>query len=285
MRSSRFKTLTAASLTILLAACAGAPDDGIPVTYGPENTEDPFESFNRGVYKFNRALDRKVLDPFVGGYKAVVPSVARKRLSNAVRNLNEPLNAAHNILQGKPDRAARSVARFFINSLWGLGGLFDVAKHADVEWAPEDAGQTLAVWGVPTGPYLQLPFFGPSTLRDTVGLGIDSVADPFGYIVGGQFGVEVFDNDFARPAVAAGSAIQLRTDFDDQADQLYELDVDEGYNFARTGYLQSRCAAAADNDPAACEQDDLFDDEFVSVEPLTLPPLAQEVEQAAMSGE
>jgi len=259
------------SAIVCLSACSGspqeadiaAPDTQSEPTYGPLGTEDPYTGFNKGVFRVNKAVDRYVLDPVVAVYDFILPGFVRKRLANAYDNLNEPLNFVHNMLQGNPDRAGQNLGRFMINSVWGLGGLFDVAAKGGVQEADEDLGQTLAVWGVPSGPYLVLPLFGPSTARDAFGLVGVNLANPFGFVVGGQFGVEVFDADTARFAVGTGQTVQARSSFDQQVDQLYSLSVEEGYTLARSGYLQQRCFAIYNNALGSCEEeDDLFDEEF-----------------------
>lgn len=267
----------AVGFALCVSACAGqAPEAEVraidpDATYGPEGTKDPYERWNKKVYRFNRNLDRKVLDPFISGYQKVVPGFVRTGLSNAFANLGEPLNFMHNTLQGSPDRAARNLGRFLFNSIFGLAGLIDVAGYGGIEPAVEDAGQTLGVWGVPTGPYVQLPFLGPNTIRSTFGFIIDGFANPFGYVVGGQFGVEVVSTNIPRPTINVFSIIQARDDFDEQVDTLFELEVDEGYTLARSGYLQQRCFAISNGALGSCEEeDDLFEDDFVALEPLQL---------------
>lgn len=259
-----------AGLVLMLGACAGSPKEADIAAgggeeavqgYGPNNTPDPYQNFNIKVFKINRAVDRAVLDPVVDGYRYVVPRFVRKRLSNAFDNLNEPLNLVHNLLQGNPDRAGKNLGRFFINSTFGLAGIFDVAGKGGIEQADEDFGQTLAVWGVPSGPFLMLPLLGPSTVRDGLGQGLDGAANPVNYVIGGNFGVELFDATIAQPAIAFGNAIQTRANFDDAADQLFSLDPEEGYRLAREGYLGQRCFAIENNRLGAC-QDDFFEDDF-----------------------
>lgn len=134
-----------------------------------QTSSDPFQGFNRKVYAFNDGADKLVLKPIAKTYNRVVPSPARTGVSHFFDNLGEPMNVLNNLLQGKFDRALQSTYRFTVNSTIGLFGLFDVAKKYDVIEQPEDLGQTLAAWGVAPGPYLVIPFLGPSNLRDSVG--------------------------------------------------------------------------------------------------------------------
>lgn len=155
LRLVRFATLGAVACA--LVGCA---------TPGRTASDDPWAGMNRGIYKFNDGLDRAVLKPTAKGYKAVTPSWFRTGVGNFFDNLSYPLTAANQLLQGKPRMFVKDTGRFLTNSTLGLAGLFDVADRMGLPSNDEDFGQTLAVWGVPSGPYLMLPFLGPSTLRD-----------------------------------------------------------------------------------------------------------------------
>ncbi len=138
---------------------------------------DPWEGWNRGVYKFNYGFDTVVLLPLVRGYQFITPEPARQGVTNFFNNLFEIRNFANNLLQGKIEGCVNSVFRFAFNSTLGLGGLLDPATDMGYpEWR-EDFGQTLGVWGVGPGPYFVLPILGPSTLRDTGGLVVDAVGE------------------------------------------------------------------------------------------------------------
>lgn len=150
----------------------------------PIQVPDPLEGFNRAVYNFNAEFDRYLFLPAAEAYETVTPDLARQGVSNFFANLGEIYSFANGALQLKPIRAGRSVLRFSLNTVLGLGGLIDVATEMGIERISEDLGQTLGRYGVPEGPYLVLPLFGPSNLRDTVGLIGDTVAyglvNPFG---------------------------------------------------------------------------------------------------------
>ncbi|MEK7787875.1 MAG: VacJ family lipoprotein, partial [Chloroflexota bacterium] len=144
----------------------GAPSNGNAQT-GAANGEqdssrDPLEGFNRAMYTFNDKFDRYLLKPVAKGYRAITPKPVSKSISNFFRNLHDPGIMLNNLLQGKPGQAASDLGRFLVNSTVGIAGLFDVATKWGLQKHNEDFGQTLAVWGVGDGPYLVLPFFGPS---------------------------------------------------------------------------------------------------------------------------
>ena len=188
---------------------------------------DPLEGLNRGIWGFNDTVINSIGRPVVNLYETVVPTPIRNGIVNFFGNLNEIPNAANSLLQGKVTEAANDTARFLINTTFGLVGLFDVAKsvglHAGEE---EDFGQTLAVWGVGEGPYLMLPFLGPSTLRDAPADFFDSFLDPFSY------------SD--KLALRAGvKGISVVSEYGSYLDQLDVISGDK-YLFIRDVYLQNR---------------------------------------------
>ncbi len=167
---------TIITATLLLTGCAS-----IPVEQRVQG--DPWESYNRGIFKFNKGLDRAILKPVATGYKAVMPDFAETGVSNFFSNLGDVPNAFNNLLQGKLKAAGTDTLRFLTNSTIGVVGLFDFASNFGLEKHSEDFGQTLATWGMPSGPYFMLPVLGPSTLRDTGGLAVDRGAiTPQAYI-------------------------------------------------------------------------------------------------------
>jgi phospholipid-binding lipoprotein MlaA len=182
--------LTAAALT----ACA------------TNNPADPLEPMNRGIYKFNNAVDKAVIKPVARGYKAVVPTVGRIMISNFFSNLDDINVTANDLLQLKLVQGFSDGIRFFVNSTLGVFGLIDVASVGDLKKHHEDFGQTLGYWGVGNGPYLVLPILGPSTLRDGVGDYIDSLdeamIDPYEFIRDAYLmrrQSQVHDNNSTRP--------------------------------------------------------------------------------------
>lgn len=146
-----------------------------PSLAGGVHPQDPWEQYNRAVFTFNETVDRYTLKPVAQAYRAIMPDIGERAVSNFFSNLSEPRNFLNNLLQGKGDGAAITLARFMFNSTFGLGGLIDVATHFDLPEQDEDFGQTLGVWGVESGPFLMLPFLGPSTIRDAGGFAVDVV--------------------------------------------------------------------------------------------------------------
>jgi phospholipid-binding lipoprotein MlaA len=166
--------LGAVGLAGLVSACAGAPHDvSLPIY-------DPNEQFNRGVLHLNQA----VLDPPATVVKSV-PGMIRNRFEDLDANLKEPRVLANNILQGRLNAAGITIGRIIFNTTFGLGGLFDVASQGGLPQQTGDFGQTMFVWGVPSGAYTVTPYFGPSTQRDAIGGIVDNVGDPVGWVLGG----------------------------------------------------------------------------------------------------
>jgi len=221
---------------VLLAGCATVP--------GTDRLaeKDPLEGFNRAMWGVNRGVDKVVLKPVTKVYRAVTPKPARRGISNVFANLSEPWSFINNLLQGKPKRAVETLARFIINTTVGVGGLGDPATKMGLKAAPEDFGQTLAVWGVNGGPYLVLPLLGPATLRDGVGMGVAQLADPYrvclrecGLPKGLPTGMNV------------GQIIDARSQLiDSGADGFLDASADS-YATARSAYLQRRRAAITDD--------------------------------------
>jgi phospholipid-binding lipoprotein MlaA len=162
----------------------------ISITANPGSSEsknngvnDPFEGANRNIFKFNEKLDDYFFKPVAKGWRKL-PDIPRKPLTNLADTAKVPVSLANAILQLNKESIGNILGRFLVNMTFGLGGLFDVASTDNFGNMPnihEDFGQTLAVWGVPDGPYVMLPIFGPSSLRDSVGMGIDAVTNPLSF--------------------------------------------------------------------------------------------------------
>ncbi|RVT95210.1 VacJ family lipoprotein [Sphingomonas crocodyli] len=212
---------------------------------------DPLEGLNRGVWGFNRGADKVVIKPVTTVYRAVVPKPGRDGVRNFFNNVSEPFSFINNILQGKFDRAARNFGRFLVNTTAGVGGLFDVATRAKIQPAPEDFGQTLAAWGANGGPYLMLPLFGPSTLRDGVGTGVGWFADPYS-VCRRECGLP----QEVRYGLIAATVIDARNSMiESGADNFLESALDP-YAAARSAYLQRRQAQILNLDGAGPGADD-----------------------------
>jgi len=144
-----------------------------PLLISADQVNDPFEEINRKTYEFNESLDRNILKPVAEVYSNFPPKV-KKGVTNFFNNLEEVDTFINQLLQGKPKESINDLSRFVINTTIGIGGIFDVASKMGLERHEEDFGQTLAVWGVGEGPYIMLPFLGPSTLRDTLSRPVSS---------------------------------------------------------------------------------------------------------------
>lgn len=166
-----------ALLLIVLVALAGCASTQTSEDDLSDNNRDPWEGYNRSMFAVNRFGDKIIYKPFGKAYKAVIPGFARRGVNNFFDNLRTPSSSLNNFLQGKPGRGLNEIARFLFNSTLGVGGLFDVAASGEMERYDETFAQTLAVWGVPEGPYVVIPIWGPRTLSDTVALPVDFVTD------------------------------------------------------------------------------------------------------------
>ena len=235
------------AIATVLGGCASVPE-GQRVDY------DPLEPLNRGIHGVNDAVDRATLKPLAKGYKKVVPEPVRNGITNFSRNLFTPRSAINNFLQGKPKDGFSELVRFAVNSTVGIGGVFDIASMNGVEAKTEDFGQTAAVWGVPQGPYLVIPFLGPSTLRDAALIPLDVAADPL-YHYDGKRSV--------RNSLYAIRLVNLRA----RVLSIEELlqDSADPYVTLRESYLQNREFQIYDGDPPL-DDDDEFYDEFLEEE-------------------
>lgn len=178
MRTMSYRILTLAICVFLAAGTTGCARSLDPELGYKATINDPIEPVNRGVFAFNNLLDIAIIEPIAKVYNFLLPSFARDGVQNFMRNLNTPIIVANELLQGDIKGVGVAAARFVINTTAGIGGLIDVASHQGLPYSQEDFGQTLAVWGMGDGFYLVLPVIGPSSLRDTAGLAVDSYADP-----------------------------------------------------------------------------------------------------------
>ncbi len=211
---------------------------------------DRWEAGNRRMYAFNSRLDRAVLKPVANTYRTVVPVAARHGITNVYSTYGEPGNILNALLQGKISQAFRSFDRLIINATLGVGGLADNATDLDRPQEREDFGQTFAVWGIESGPYLVLPIFGPSTLRDSFGLGADVLIDPSDFARNAAFSPSLY----WRAGQITTRIINFRARASEQgADQLLADSLDE-YTLVKSAYLQTRRNAIYDGnlppDPA-----------------------------------
>jgi phospholipid-binding lipoprotein MlaA len=193
------------------------------------NPRDPLEPFNRGVYQFNETVDRAILKPVAEGYRFILPQFIRSSVSNFFSNINDVIVVLNNLLQGKFTTAYSDFGRIAINSTLGVLGLFDIASEAGIEKHDEDFGQTLGWWGMPEGPFIMLPFFGPSTGRDVVGRVGDYFSDPGTYV----------DPTRTRNQLWGTRVVNRRAELLD-ASKVLETAALDPYEFVRDAYLQRR---------------------------------------------
>jgi len=244
------------SLLLLLASltgCASLPPGTQP------HPDDRFERFNRGVYKFNDALDRAVAKPVATAYVKVTPRPIRTGVSNFLANLESPITIVNELLQGKLKGFGTDTARLVINTTIGIGGLFDPATRMGLMAGDEDLGQTFGRWGIRSGPYLMLPVFGPSSVRDGFGRIGDTFAHPRYYI----------DDDWTRYGLTALDFVDTRAGLL-QTDAVLERSFDR-YAFIRNAYLQRRQFQVYDGNPP---EEPVEDEEPYEEEPTDVAPAA-----------
>lgn len=216
---------------------------GCASTQVGHNAKDPLEPINRGVYYFNDKLDKAVIKPVARAYDKVTPEPVQNMVRNFFSNLDDIVVTINDLLQLKFAQAASDSARVVFNSTFGIFGLFNFADH--LEKHNEDFGQTLGYWGIGSGPYIVLPFFGPSNLRDSAGLYVDSMTNP----------MEEVEPVRTRNQLYAAKIISVRTDLLKREEVLDAAAVDR-YAFIRDAYLQRRQSLVYDGDPPREEIDD-----------------------------
>lgn len=215
---------------LLLTGCATGPN---------ANPKDPLEPMNRSISRFNDVLDDNVLKPAATGYKENVPDLVQTGVRNVFNNLSDIWSTVNNGLQLKGRDTAESFARVVVNTTVGIYGLFDVASYLNLERHPEDFGQTLGYWGMPSGPYVVLPLFGPSSVRDGVSsLGVDMPNDP----------VKQIDHVPTRNATTVVRLVNKRASLLKASDMLEEASLDK-YAFTRDAYFQYRRSQIYDGNP------------------------------------
>ena len=207
-----------------LFVCAGVAM--MPFAANAATEDDPWEGFNRVVFKFNDTLDTYALKPIAQGYQFITPQFLEDGIHNMYRNVGDVRNLANNVLQVKPHAAGVDSSRLLMNTIIGVGGFFDVGTKMGLQRNDEDFGQTLGYWGLSSGPYLVLPLLGPSTVRDALGIYPDSYAEPYRYM----------HDVSARNTVAGMKIIDARANLL-SAEKLITGDK---YIFIRNAYLQSR---------------------------------------------
>jgi len=250
--------LADASATPTLAAdvTEQAPDEPFDpfAKSGEEGVEeyDPWEPLNLKIFEFNRQVDRWVLKPLAQGYNAVIPNPVQVGISNLFYNLRFPARFFNNVFQGKARGAATEMGRFMLNTTFGLGGLYDVAKDMDITTPEEDTGQTLGFYGVKPGPYVVLPLLPPYNLRDLIGFAGDIALNPFNWLVAPIIEVEGIPSVIGHTDRATSTVVQLGGRvFEIVNDRSLNLEKFQGveeatldlYAAVRNAYLQKRARA------------------------------------------
>ncbi|HMM54118.1 MAG TPA: VacJ family lipoprotein [Candidatus Desulfobacillus sp.] len=218
----------------LLGGCATSGDP-----------RDPIEGFNRAMFGFNEGVDKVIIKPVATGYEAVLPSPLQTGVVNFFSNIADLMIGVNNLLQGKPAEAVSDVGRVLVNSTVGFLGVLDVASSLGMEKHEEDVGQTFGRWGVGDGAYVVLPFFGPRTVRDAVGLAFDVYADPVAHV----------DHVPTRNALLATRIVSDRAALL-KADRIIEEAALDKYSYVRDAYLQRRLNLIHDGNPPRREAED-----------------------------
>jgi phospholipid-binding lipoprotein MlaA len=228
-RLSRLARWSLLVSTVALQACA---------TVANPDPRDPMESWNRGVFGFNDAVDRAVVKPVATAYRDVLPHWVRTGVGNFFNNLEDMWSVVNNALQARGGDTADSLGRVLINSTFGLGGVIDIASEADIERHPANFGLTLGRWGVGPGPFVVIPFLGSSTLRDTVAMSVDIPANP----------VRRVENDASRNGLTVLNLIDTRANYL-KAGEVVEGAALDKYSFTRDAFLQRRRNLVYDGNP------------------------------------
>jgi phospholipid-binding lipoprotein MlaA len=215
---------------------AAEPAEDIVADSG--QTADPWEGFNRAMFSVNEVLDSDLLFPLADAYVTLVPQLVRTGVSNVFRNAADLWSAVNQLLQGKLENSTVMTMRFVTNTVFGVAGILDIATEMGMERTPEDFGQTLGVWGMPPGNYLVLPFFGPSTVRDAIGLPLDVAATPAYAINQGSF----------RPVTTVLQIIDTRAGLLGVTKALDQIALDK-YSFVRDAFLARRLNLVFDGNP------------------------------------
>lgn len=225
----RLVVAAAAAAVACLAGCATGPE---------ANPADPLEPFNRGVYRFNDAVDTAVMRPIAVGYETVVPSLLRTGVTNFFNNLTDFWSFANSVMQLRGQQAAQTFMRLNVNTFFGLAGFLDPASEMGLERHREDFGQTLGRWGVGPGPYLVLPILGPSTVRDTAALPVDY----YGGLISNVDDIPIRNTMYGMRLIDARAQLL-------PADRLLRDAALDRYSFTRDVFLQIRRNDVYDGNP------------------------------------
>ena len=227
---AKYAVYTAVTVVFaIISGCATGPN---------ANPRDPLEPFNRAMFSFNEGVDKVVTRPVAEVYVAVTPKLLRSGVTNFFQNLGELWTGVNSGLQLKGEKAVTSFMRFGVNTVFGLGGVLDVASEAGMQRYSEDFGQTLGRWGMPSGPYLVLPLWGPSTVRDAASIPVDAQGNP----------VSAISPEADRNATTVLNLVNTRARLFD-AERLFNQIAIDKYSFARDAFMQKRRNDVYDGDP------------------------------------
>jgi phospholipid-binding lipoprotein MlaA len=235
MSAAALSRASSRSIRLVVTAALLAVSFASPPAALAGDDRDPWQPLNRRIFKLNDALDRWILEPTAEGYDKVTPDIVQGWITNFTANLWFPVVFTNCVLQGKPQQATQSLARFMVNTTVGLGGFGDPASKIDVPAPNEDFGQTLGYWGVGSGPFVMLPLLGPSSVRDTGGRFVDSATRVWPYFVPW----------YVNTAETAVEIVNTRARFLENVKDLRESSVDY-YASVRDAYLQRRQALVED---------------------------------------
>jgi len=246
------RALGAVLIVAALSACATKPPASNPVALAAyEEANDPLEPMNRALFKVDQGLDKVLVRPVITGYRAVVPEGGRRALNNFSNNVRSPITFINDILQGEFNRAGTTLGRLVVNSTMGFFGFFDVGERLGMERHSEDFGQTLAVWGVGDGPFIYVPLFGPATMRDGVGFGVDAVfVDPIAWYSRGDGSIQ-----WIQWANFGLAYLTLKDNIMDPLDELNKSSLDY-YAALRSSYRQIRAKEIRNGAPPPLEDFD-----------------------------
>lgn len=252
----RFGVLLLVAVSFLIGACATPPPKSDFEAYRDyKQVNDPLEPLNRGILKFNRAVEKIIIKPATIVYRTLIPKPARRGISNFLFNLETPVILFNDILQGNPRRAWVTTKRFFVNSIVGVGGLIDVAKKWGLPRHDEDFGQTLGTYGIREGPYLVLPIFGPSNPRDLVGMIGDILMDPVSWFLRAK------NADTLRLTRTVVDGLDTYDRHLEDIESLERTSLDY-YAALRSAYRQNRASKIRNGAPPEFDEfeDDIFDE-------------------------
>jgi len=235
MRKVAFRILCTAGVLFAIGAAtapaptfAANPGDG-EAEFEDSGPNDPWEGFNRGIFRFNETADIYFLRPVAVGWDFVLPDMVQTAIKNIFANARFPVIFLNNLLQAKPIAASEDLGRFVLNTTVGIGGIWDPAKEFGLIENDEDFGQTLGYWGVPPGPYLVLPLLGPSSPRGAVGLAVDSAAQAYRYFI----------DWYISSAITATDMVSTRARYIEEIDENRRTALDF-YAFQRNAYVSYR---------------------------------------------